>query len=92
MNANDSYSQIDKTKINICKNFNQVKELLNQNNRIREGFIACTEQKWDIDIAGILANDGEVSTGRSSVIINRNDNLQFYIRIVSTPPESFLDK
>lgn len=46
-------------------------------------------KKWDIDIAGILANDGEVSTGRSSVIINRNDNLQFYIRIVSTPPESF---
>ncbi|MEJ1518168.1 MULTISPECIES: hypothetical protein [Bacillus cereus group] len=36
LNANDSYSQIDKTKINICKNFNQVKELLNQNNRIRE--------------------------------------------------------
>ncbi|PEA30156.1 hypothetical protein [Bacillus toyonensis] len=36
LNANDSYSQIDKTKINICKNFNQVKELLNQNNRTRE--------------------------------------------------------
>ena len=39
LNANDSYSQIDKTKINICKNFNQVKELLNQNNRIRERFL-----------------------------------------------------
>lgn len=36
LNANNSYSQIDKTKIKICKNFNQVKELLNQNNRIRE--------------------------------------------------------
>ncbi|MCU7666778.1 McrB family protein [Bacillus thuringiensis] len=46
-------------------------------------------KRWDINIAGILANDGEVSTGRSSVIINQNDNLQFYIRIVSTPPESF---
>ncbi|WP_035430371.1 McrB family protein [Bacillus sp. UNC322MFChir4.1] len=46
-------------------------------------------KKWDIDFAGILANDGEVSTGRSSVIINRNDSLQFYIRIISTPPENF---
>ncbi|MFE6012660.1 hypothetical protein [Bacillus thuringiensis] len=36
LNANNSYSQIAKTKIKICKNFNQVKELLNQNNRIRE--------------------------------------------------------
>lgn len=46
-------------------------------------------KKWDIDIAGILANDGEVSTGRNSIIINRNNNLQFYIRIISTPPENF---
>ncbi|EJQ92866.1 McrB family protein [Bacillus cereus] len=46
-------------------------------------------KRWDIDFAGILENDGEVSTGRSSVIINRNDSLQFYIRIISTPPENF---
>lgn len=46
-------------------------------------------KRWDINIAGILANDGEVSTGRSSIIINRNNNLQFYIKIISNPPESF---
>ncbi|WP_035430373.1 hypothetical protein [Bacillus sp. UNC322MFChir4.1] len=36
LNTNDSYSQIDETKIKICKNFNQVRELLKQNNGIRE--------------------------------------------------------
>ena len=44
---------------------------------------------WDIDFVGVLALDGEVSTGRNSVIINRNNDLQFYIRIVSSPPENF---
>jgi energy-coupling factor transporter ATP-binding protein EcfA2 len=44
---------------------------------------------WNIDFVGVLALDGEVSTGRNSVIINRNNNLQFYIRIVSSPPENF---
>ncbi|WP_061809639.1 McrB family protein [Rossellomorea vietnamensis] len=46
-------------------------------------------RKWGISFAGVLANDGEVSTGRNSIIINRNNNLQFYIRIISTPPENF---
>lgn len=44
---------------------------------------------WNIDFAGVLAQDGEVSTGRNSVIINRNNNMQFYISIISTPPENF---
>lgn len=46
-------------------------------------------KKWDIDFAGVLANDGEVSTGRNAIFVNRNNNLQFYIRIISTPPENF---
>ena len=44
---------------------------------------------WDIDFVGVLAVDGEVSTGRNSIIINRNNNLQFYIEIISSPPENF---
>ncbi|MGG0433210.1 AAA family ATPase [Priestia megaterium] len=46
-------------------------------------------KRWSIDFAGVLANDGEVSTGRNAIIVNRNDNLQFYIRLTSTPPENF---
>lgn len=44
---------------------------------------------WNIDFVGVLALDGEVSSGRYSIIRNRNDNLQFYIRIISSPPENF---
>jgi len=44
---------------------------------------------WDIDFVGVLALDGEVSTGRNSIIINRNNNLQFYIRIISRASENF---
>lgn len=48
------------------------------------------DRKWkNIEFVGVLAQDGEVSTGRNSVIINRHNNLQFYIKIVSTPPENF---
>ncbi|EJQ92867.1 hypothetical protein [Bacillus cereus] len=36
LNTNDSYSQLDKKKIKICKDFNQVRKLLNQYNGTRE--------------------------------------------------------
>ncbi|MGF2712314.1 hypothetical protein ACQUY5_08230 [Bacillus cereus] len=36
LNMNDSYSQIDKKKIKVCKDFNEVQELLNQYNGRRE--------------------------------------------------------
>ncbi|MGX5609586.1 hypothetical protein ACWKTZ_24755 [Bacillus cereus] len=36
LNMNDSYSQIDKKKIKVCKDFNAVQELLNQYNGRRE--------------------------------------------------------
>ncbi|AKP77175.1 AAA domain (dynein-related subfamily) [Priestia megaterium Q3] len=48
-----------------------------------------SNKKWEIDFAGVLANDGEVSTGRNTIILNRNNNLQFYIRLISTPPKNF---
>ncbi|HHT7191371.1 TPA: hypothetical protein ACTZ5N_004868, partial [Bacillus cereus] len=36
LSMNDSYSQLDKKKIKICKDFNEVNELLNQYNGRRE--------------------------------------------------------
>lgn len=36
LNTNDSYSQLDKKKIKICKDFNEVRELLSQYNGRRE--------------------------------------------------------
>ncbi|USK71149.1 McrB family protein [Peribacillus asahii] len=46
-------------------------------------------KKWDIDFAGVLAKDEEVSNGREAIIRNQHDTLQFYLKIISTPPENF---
>lgn len=47
--------------------------------------------KWNIDFAGILTADKEIATssGIKRIIVNKNGDLQFYIRIISIPPENF---
>lgn len=44
-------------------------------------------KKWEMDFAGVLGENYEIS--RKTVILNSNDTLQFYIKIISNPPENF---
>ncbi|PGK51136.1 AAA family ATPase [Priestia megaterium] len=47
--------------------------------------------KWNIDFAGILTanEDMTATTGIKRIIVNRNGDLQFYVRIISVPPANF---
>lgn len=48
-------------------------------------------KRWDIDVVGVLATDDYVATKRDgeAVFINRQNSLQFLVRIISETPESF---
>lgn len=43
--------------------------------------------KWSIDFAGVLATSDEVL--RKNVFVNKHGALQFYLKIISVPPENF---
>ncbi|MCT1540259.1 MULTISPECIES: McrB family protein [Lysinibacillus] len=43
--------------------------------------------KWSIDFAGVLATSDEVL--RNNVFVNKHGALQFYLKIISVPPENF---
>lgn len=43
--------------------------------------------KWSIDFAGVLATNDEVL--RKNVFVNKHGVLQFYLKIISVPPENF---
>lgn len=43
--------------------------------------------KWSIDFAGVLATTDEVL--RKKVFVNKHGALQFYLKIISVPPENF---
>lgn len=48
--------------------------------------------KWDVDFLGVLATNEEVydSIGRhKAVFINKQNYLQFYIKVINEPPDSF---
>jgi len=47
--------------------------------------------KWNVDFAGILtaSEDMTATTGIKRIIVNRNGDLQFYVRIISVPPANF---
>lgn len=44
-------------------------------------------KKWSIDFAGVLATSDEVL--RKNVFVNKHGALQFYLKIISVPPENF---
>ncbi|MFJ8458902.1 hypothetical protein ACIQ57_07190 [Lysinibacillus xylanilyticus] len=45
------------------------------------------KKRWNIDFAGVLASDNEVV--KNNVFVNKQGLLQFYIKIISIPPEDF---
>lgn len=44
-------------------------------------------KKWSIDFAGVLATTDEVV--RKNVFVNKQGALQFYLKIISVPPQNF---
>lgn len=48
-----------------------------------------TNPRWNTEFAGILAEDKQVSTGKSNIFVNSNSDLQFFIKIISVQPEDF---
>lgn len=44
-------------------------------------------KKWSIDFAGVLATTDEVP--RKNVLVNKHGALQFYLKIISVPPQNF---
>lgn len=46
-------------------------------------------QKWTNEFAGILSSTGETAIKKENAFVNKNKDLQFYIKIISMPPENF---
>jgi len=48
-------------------------------------------KKWDVDLVGMLASDDyvEEKTGRQAIFVNKQNSIQFNIKLISQPPENF---
>jgi len=46
-------------------------------------------QRWTNEFAGILSGAGETANKKDNAFVNTNNDLQFYIKIISMPPENF---